>query len=436
MESALFKMSINMLPRKLIFWLKLGFLSGGLLANGITVAEDWYFGGHLKYQFDNTHYQSDNINAQYGAQSPINHFLDFRLKAENRWGAWNTQIHYEVLARYGDTPKTQHALANTGLIPTSSSLPADDRRLFNLTDEWGNSEKLDAVQRFDRLFLGYNGEQLVLRVGRQTVSWGNGLIFHPLDIFSPFSPTEIDKDYKTGDDMLYGQWLFDSGNDLQMILLPRRHSDTNRMENEQSSLAFKYHGIYQEEWDFDLLAARHFDENIFGFGISKNVLEALWRLDISATRLQEGGTAVSLITKMDYSWVWFEKNFYGYLEYFRNGVGETQPSKYFSPNSSMQTRLERGETYTLGRDYLGSGVQMELTPLLNLYTNWISNLHDNSGIFQIRGIYDWLENLQVIVWLDVPYGDKNTEFGGIRSSDSGTYMAPGRKAYLRLTYYF
>jgi hypothetical protein len=412
-------------------------LWGSLLALcGSAAAEDWAFGGHIKYQFDGAHYKSDNLYAQYGSQSSLDNSLDFRLTMENRWEAWDAKIHYEVLARYGDTPKTQRALANAGLAETTFGLPKDNRRLFNLTDEWGNSEKLEAVQRLDRFFVGYNGEQLVLRVGRQAVSWGNGLIFHPLDIFSPFSPTEIDKDYKTGDDLVYGQWLFDSGDDLQMILLPRRNPDTEEVESDQSSLAFKYHGRYQEQWDFDLLAARHFDENVLGFGLSKDIFEALWRFDVSATRLKEGGTAVSLVTNMDYSYVWFEHNFYGFIEYFRNGVGETQRAKYLSPDPALQTRFQRGEVYTLGRDYLGGGVQIELTPLFNLYTNWIGNLHDSSGIFQIRGIYDWMENLQLIGWLDVPYGDKGTEFGGIQIGESGGNIGPGRIVYLRLIYYF
>jgi hypothetical protein len=228
------------------------------------------------------------------------------------------------------------------------------------------------------------------------------------------------------------QWLFENDDDLQMILLPRRHPKSNRIESEQSSLAFKYHGRYQDEWDFDLAFARHFDENVLGFGLSRDVFEAIWRFDITATRLKEGNTVVSLITNMDYSWVWFERNFYGYLEYFRNGVGETEADRY--PESALQTRLERGEVYTRGKDYLGTGIQIELTPLFNFYTSSIVNLHDKSGFFQIRGIYDLAEDLQLIAWLDVPYGEKGSEFGGIPVDDK--YIAPGQRAYLRVTYYF
>ena len=142
-----------------------------------------------------------------------------------------------------------------------------------------------------------------------------------------------------------------------------------------------------------------------------------------------------MITNIDYSWIWFERNFHGYIEYFRNGVGNA-PDHYLYPDSALQARLERGEVYTRGRNYFGSGIQIELTPLFNFYTSWIANLHDNSGFFQIRGIYDWAEDLQLIAWFDMPYGDKSSEFGGIPIEGSDQYIAPGQRAYLRLTYYF
>jgi hypothetical protein len=348
----------------------------------VIADENWFFGGHSKYHV----IKSENAE---------DHFLDLRLKAEKRWNTWQTNIHYEVLGFKGDTP--------------INLLPNDDRRLFKLTNELGS----DAVQRLDRLFVAYNGEQLVVRFGRQAISWGNGLVFQPLDIFSPFSPTEIDKEYKTGDDMLYGQWLFENGDDLQLILLPRRNILNNQIESAESSFALKYRGTYQDEWNFDLIAARHFDENVFGLGLSKNILEAMWRFDMSLTQLKDGDTAISLVSNINYSWVWFEKNFSGFIEYYHNGID----------GIALQDRLERGELYTTGSDYLSQGIQIELHPLFNIHATWINNLEDNNGIFQIRGIYDWKENLQLVAWLDEAYGD-TAEF------------AIDRQAYMRVIYYF
>lgn len=402
-----------------------------LLSYSVHADDEWLWGGHLKYERIATHYHENDFNTLYGPQTLQDNFLDFRLKAEKRWGAWDVQLHCELLARHGDTQKRQTALKNADF-SSDTTLPHDDTRLLRLTADTTDDD-FTAVYRFDRLTLGYSTEQWVVRVGRQAVSWGNGLLFQPLDIFSPFSPIAIDKDYKTGDDMLYGQWLFNDGNDLQLIALPRRDPVTGEVTAKQSSFAFKYHTSFHK-WNVDSYIARHFDENVFGFGFEKDVFKTLWRLDFSLTDLKEKNPAFSLVTNMSYSWVTFNKDFYGYLEYFRNGIGETEP--YLPSNLTLQTRLQRGELFTLGRDYLGGGLQVELTPLISLNTNLIINLHDNSGIWQLRGNYDWAENLQLMGGLNIPYGDRNTEFGELPLEGTELFSGRGRGVYVYLSYFF
>jgi hypothetical protein len=60
-----------------------------------------------------------------------------------------------------------------------------------------------------------------VRVGRQALTWGSGLVFRPMDLFNPFSPTATDTEYKPGADMVYVQQVFADGSDLQLIVVPR-----------------------------------------------------------------------------------------------------------------------------------------------------------------------------------------------------------------------
>ena len=138
-------------------------------------------------------------------------------------------------------------------------------------------------------------------MGAKLLPGGNGLVFQALDIFNPFSPTEIDKDYKTGDDMVYSQVLFPWGDDIQSLVVVRRDLETDSVQIDQSSFASKYRS-HVGSFDLEILGARHFDENLFGFGISTDVLEALWRLDISFVDVEGGGTEVALVTNVDRSW--------------------------------------------------------------------------------------------------------------------------------------
>ena len=87
-----------------------------------------------------------------------------------------------------------------------------------------------ALLHIDRLWLEFTGEELVLRVGRQAISWGNGILFSAFDLFNPFSPTEIDTDYKPGDDLIYSQLLLPGGGDIQALIVARRPSKQRMTE--------------------------------------------------------------------------------------------------------------------------------------------------------------------------------------------------------------
>lgn len=408
-------------------------------------AAAWEFGGHAKLQYTHTDYRRDDVNATLADDPANGQDLDLRLKAERRRGPWDLAAHYEILATHGDHLAARRQLAGLGLgglggasalAPNVTGLPNDRRRLFDLTDDLSDQERTAAVQRFDRLAVGYSSAAQVLRFGRQAVSWGNGLAFQALDMVNPFSPLAIDKDYKTGDDMLYAQWVLGAENqDLQAILLPRREPVTHDLKAAESSAAAKFHGRYAGG-DVDLLVARHFDENLLGAGWVQNLGGAVWRLDAAYTGLQSGGGAASLVTNIDYSWTFAGKNMYGYAEYFRSGVGETDRSRYAAPDPALSARLARGELFTLGRDYAALGVQIEASPRVNVFQNLVWNLHDSSSIYQLRGVFDWRQSVQLMAGAHLPQGERGTEFGGVSTPLPGAFAGAGRSVYLRAAYFF
>ncbi|GMR03748.1 MAG: hypothetical protein BMS9Abin22_251 [Gammaproteobacteria bacterium] len=400
-------------------------------------ANGWRFGGHLKYQYTHTDYRSDDVNAVFGGDPVQDHELDFRVKAENRTGPWDITAHYEFLAIGGDTLQTRRAFSAAGLLSSGmiTGLPDDRRRLFDLTEEIRDRDRVAAVHRLDRLSLGHSSARRVLRFGRQVISWGNGLVFHVLDFVNPFSPIAIDKDFKTGDDMFYGQWLLDGSSDVQVIVLPRRNPATHKLAGDQSSYAVKVH-TRLGEIDLDLLGARHFDENLIGVGFVKSIGGAVWRLDGSVTDVKGDNNAFSLVINLDYSWIWDGKNVYGYIEYFRNGVGETDRAKYASPDPALSERINRGELFTLGRDNAALGLRIEISPLFNLFNNLIWNLNDGSIFYQLRSVYDWKQNVQIMAGINLPLGNRGDEYGGIPTAVPGTFAAPGRSVYVRVGYFF
>jgi len=398
-------------------------------------AADWTFGGHAKYRYTRTDYRAGDLQATLGEDPASDHDLDLRLKAEGERGPWEAAVHYEILALFGDTAAVRAAAAPLAFVGRAVGLPDDRRRLLDLTDSFSDGARRAAVHRLDRLYVGYRRGAAALRFGRQALSWGNGLVFHPLDFINPFSPLAIDKDYKTGDDMLYVQWLRADGGDLQAIAVPRRDPATGDLAGSESTYAAKLR-VRLGEFDLDLVAAQHVDDALAGIGLVRSIGGAVWRLDALHTRPERGDDAWSFVTNLDYSWVWGARNYYGFVEYFRNGFGAADPAGYATPDPALAARLERGELFTLARDYAAAGVQVELHPLFNVYTNLIWNLTDGSRFLQLRGVYDWRQNVQLMAGINLPAGDRGKEYGGIPLPGLGVFLAPGRALYLRAAYYF
>ena len=420
------------MPRLLVSFL--------LLAAAFTpslACADWTFGGHVKYQYNYTDYRADDVNAVAGADPARDQGLDLRLKADGVSGPWDAMVHYEFLALDGDSVRVRQSGVPFGPIRPGSvtGLPDDQNSLFDLTSTVTDRDGTVAVQRLDRLAVGYRDGVRTVRFGRQALSWGNGLVFQPLDFINPFAPTAIDKEYKTGADMLYAQRAFAAQTDLQAIIVPRRDAATHDIESRESTYAMKLR-LRADGIDIDLLAARHFGDNLAGFGFARGLGGSVWRLDALYSNVKDGDDFWSVVTNLDYSWVWYDRNYYGYVEYFRSGVGESDPARYATPNPALAARIARGELFTLARDYAALGMQVELHPLVNAFGNLIWNLNDGSTFVQVRGVYDWRQNVQLTAGVNMGFGDRGDEFGGIAVPGTNAFVAPGRSLFLRAAYYF
>jgi len=290
------------------------------------------------------------------------------------------------------------------------------------------------AHRLDRLYLAVVGEKGSLRIGRQAITWGNGYVFNPMDLFNPFPPTAIDRDYKVGDDMLNGQYSLGQFGDLQGLYVARRNPDNNQVETDQASLAAKLHLAYGTS-EFDAMVSKHFEDHVIGLGSRGYLKDTAWRLDATWTFLDDGDDYLSVVANLDYSWVWFKKNFYGFVEYFYNGIGKSDYAEALL-DPDIDERLARGELFVVGRNYLSGHLQVELHPLVKASLTAINNIEDPSGILQPYLVWDATQNLQITGGLNFYYGDKGTEFGGFTLPGTQLRNQPPNSAYLWLIYYF
>jgi hypothetical protein len=398
---------------------------------------DWEtdIGGHTKYQFITTSFPDSSIFKALAGSSAQDHNGELRLKFSARRDHWDLKADYQFIAVYSDTLEMSRQLPGAP-IPVNSVI-SDDRRWFDLTHVIENEGRRAVVHRLDRLSIGFTTRNSVWRFGRQAISWGNGMVFTPMDVFNPFDPAAVDKEYKTGDDMLYGQFLFGNGSDLQATAIVRRNPHNGDVESDQSSLAVKYHGFAGMN-EYDLLAAQHYGDQIIGLGGIVDVGGAVLRGDITWT-FTELDEVFSAVASVSYSWIWGGKNVSGLLEYYHNGFG--QHGGAYAPadlaqNPDLLRRLERGELFTLGREYLAASLAVELTPLFVLTPNVFINLNDPSALAQFIGQYDWRQNLQVLIALSLPVGPDGSEYGGIDTGIERLYFSTGPSLFAQLAWYF
>jgi len=407
-----------MLPRRL--WLSIAALAMMATANA-----DVELGGHGKLRVAGTTLPQDSAYRDVLGANAMDASGELRLKLDADRGRWSLAADYQLVALDWDT------LAVTG------ALPGDARRYFDLSSVIHDGGQSALLHRLDRLSVGYTGERVVVRVGRQALSWGNGLYYAPMDLVNPFDPAAVDTEYKAGDDMLYAQVLRGNGDDLQFAHVARRDPVTGEPGSATATTAVKYHGLAGDH-EFDVLLARHYDDDIAALGGSLTLGGAIARGDIVATRTP-ADTVWQFVGNLTYSWVGFDRNMSGGVEYHFNGFG--QEDGRYSPvdllgNPDLVARLERGESFVLGRHYVAASVTVEMTPLWQLTPMLFANVEDPSALVQVVSSHSLADDVTLLASLNVPIGPGGSEFGGPPASEPARYLSRGVGAFLQFAWYF
>ena len=411
-------------------WLLL-FLATAALAD----ESPYEVGGHTKLRFTGTAFPGDSLFRELAGSRSLDLEGDLRLNFRAEPGRWTFNADYQLIGLYGDRVEYTRDLP-PAIELLSPRLPDDGRRLFDFTKVMHDRDKEAVLHRLDRFWAGYASEKTVVRAGRQAISWGNGLFYAPMDLVNPFDPAAIDTEYKAGDDMLYLQYLQDSGNDLQVAVVVRRNPFDGEVEREQATVAAKYHGLAGGS-EYDLLVARHYDDAVLGLGGTWSTGGAVLRGDLVVTDT-DTDTYAQVVANWSYSWTFRGRNMSGALEYHFNGFGQ-HDGRYdpasLAGNPDLLARIARGETFTLGRHYLAGSVLIEMSPLWTLTPTVLVNVTDPSALLQLVTSRSLSDNVTFLGSLNVPVGPPGSEFGGIESAGE-LYLSSGPGVFAQLAWYF
>jgi len=353
-----------------------------------------------------------------------------RLMWDKSIGSFSFQIHSHLAFASGDDVALATAIAP--FLPPAGP-PAT---YFNLSGTWYQDTDTVLTNTIDRLSVTFTNENLVLKAGRQAITWGSGMVFHPADIVAPFSPNAIDTSYKPGADMLYGQYLFSNGADVQAIVVPRAATFGGVVEEDLSTFATR--GQFQlGPLDASVMLARDRGDNVGSLSLSGPLGGASWNAEYVGWQLDTGAYHPSwLINIMNFASVG-EMNLSYFGEYFHNGFGVAPGAVMDALPTSLTDRMANGQVFLTGTDYLALGASLQVNPDLSISPNAIVNIQDGSAIAGVNLNYTLGDNTNLVFNYSHPIGALGTEFGGLETSlGSGVYAAPPRSAALQLVHFF
>lgn len=303
-----------------------------------------------------------------GAEDAAEDFTRARLMLEGNLGAhlsWT--VHYEHSAVINQASET-----TAGLF--AGSLSTGKQRSSLLPLDWTVKETGSLFWRheLDRLNFRLSFPSADIVVGRQAISWGVGRFWTPSDIFVAFSPVEIDREFKTGVDAVSMKVPLGPSSQLETVYAAfgedfRDHSAGTRVQTTVGNFDL---GMLGAKSFTDFVTGPFFDGEIRGAGVRG---EFTFTHNTTNPHPKEPRTFFRAVSSVDYR---FANSLYALLEYYYNGFGTKDPEEYSTLFNSE--RRARGETFNVGRHYLGSALGYELHHLVNanLSTQW--NLVDQS----------------------------------------------------------
>ena len=357
--------------------------------------------------------------------------LDLRLMFRENAGPLEFIADYSVTRVGGDSFAYLNAPGTT-----LDQTPAEDEgRAFDLNWKIEDGARHRTWHRFDRLAVRYRRGDWSVTLGRQAVSWGNGMVFQPMGLFNPFAPTTVDRDYKAGDDLLLVERLFANGSDMQLLVIGRKEIDGD-FGSDASTTALKWHG-FVGPGELEFVAAKHYRDDVIGAGVRFPLGGALARADVVATGIRGSGWKLSGVVNIDYSLVVFSRNAYLFAEYFHNGFGVKElPATPLALPVALQERLLRGEVFNMMRDYLAIGTTLEWHPLWNQSLTLIGNLQDGSALLQTSVTFEPGDNQRLqFGWVE-PLGRAGDEFGGVPLLGDAVTAGGASTLFGRWVYYF
>jgi len=351
-------------------------------------------------------------------------FWRLRLTVAGRHGSRVTsEIAYENRIRDVVNGAWQ-AAGSTGVLPSEASAPYRLSQLDEAVTVRGNV--FSHRHELDRAYVAVHNTRGELTVGRQAVGLGRGILFGAVDIFAPFSPLEVDREWRRGIDAVHAEYYLSPTSSLSLI---GAFGDTS---NESAYLG-RIRG-YRRNYDAELVFGRRARDYLYGLTVSAVVAGAELHCEVAAfdtpgTEAREGGLfgddryVGKIVLGGSYT---FDVGsdvgggLYTLLEYHFSGFGtqriEQAAQRLLDPD--YRARYLRGDSQITGQEALALQMSLDIDPERTAALLCIGSPNDGSGILSPSLTWNYADNVTLVATAYFPFGHELSpgaavsEYGG------------------------
>jgi len=255
-----------------------------------------------------------------------------------------------------------------------------------------------------RLALWLGREHTRIIVGKQSLYWGVGRVFRPLDIFNRVNYFEPGYE-RPGSNALLGYFSLGSLSNIRGIVTPRGdikktltgiRIGTNVINNDIGFTA-----MHQSSERRTIIGGEIAGEMLMGYWAE---VSFTWEETVDFSRISVG---------VDYT---FPLMIYTMMEYYFDGSGEGDPVNY------DYAKIASGERQTLAQQYLYASIGLLYNPFLRPSISTIINLDDRGFIMIPSLSYAVLENTELILGMNYAIGSSDSEFRNITQYRGAVYL--------------
>jgi hypothetical protein len=262
--------------------------------------------------------------------------------------------------------------------------------------------------------------------GRQAIGWGRGVLFSAVDIFSPFTPLEIDREWRRGVDALRGTIPL---SDLISLELVAAFGE----DRESSAYVGRLSG-YQGDIDGELIVGRRGEDDMFAVTASFPVSGAEVHGELAVFKLPEDRPCGCVLGKDDltaktvlggsYSFELLGRLSTAVAEHHFSGFGvddvDELPDRLTS--GDFLDRYLRGDFQILGKHAAAIQLSYGIDGVAPVSLLWVLNPQDGSGVVSPGVTWIFSDSVTLLGTAYLPYG-KGPKDGNIQSEYGGTPLS-------------